>query len=196
MYKLVGGRNRLLLFLIGLILLCSGLAAGLLASPWRPGGITLPAADAQLPDLAAAPDLVWLPIVVGVAGLLIALIGLSWFIAQVPRRDDAKALRLHQDPTRGTTSLPSAVIRRAVEAQLDAMPGVTDSRALLRGTARAPELTIRVTADDRTDIADLVSQIRGRIAPDLAASLETALAHLAVRVDDGGTRQSTQRTVL
>ena len=68
--------------------------------------------------------------------------------------------------------------------------------AVLRGTARVPELTLRVSADDRTDLRGLLTSIRTEAAQNLSTALDTPIAHLGVQLDiDRGKRTTSSVTL-
>jgi len=54
---------------------------------------------------------------------------------------------------------------------------------VLRGSAQQPDLTRRVTADDRTDIAGLLVRLHDQVAVDLGDALDTRLRRLGVQVE-------------
>lgn len=77
----------------------------------------------------------------------------------------------------------------AVEQQIETLPGVQKASAVLRGTARQPELTVKVTASDRADLADLVRTLQSNVSDNLSEALDTPLRRLAVQVDVAAARR-------
>lgn len=185
MYRRAGRLNRAWLTVIGLLLLIGAVLIGGLAAGIRVPGLTLPPpGDVAVPtgtaDLLGNP---WMLAAVVVVGLLLVVLGLTWLVAQLPRRDAAQPLRLHGDPRGGTTMLTASVLTRAVEQQVEALPGVTDSSALLRGTAKRPELVLKITANERDDLADLLTRVHHEVVRDLGVALETMPAHVGIQLE-------------
>lgn len=203
MRQTAGALNRGWLAVLGILLILAALVAGLIAL----GQLTALAAMVGLGFTAPAPEseltsgmsMSWLgqPITAAiavVAGLLLGLLALLWLVAQVPRRNKARSMRLHDDPSQGFTTCAPEVITRAVEDQIESLPGVSKATALLRGTAAEPDLTVRVTANDRSDLPELLQSLQDRIARDLTEVLETPLERFAVELDVNTERRSS-RTV-
>lgn len=180
------GLNRTWLAIIGLLLLLVGLAAtavgtGLLArtvsgGPGSTDHLLGPWASDFFANTAAV-------IGVGLIALLVALLGLGWLLAQVPRTNAAGVYRLQDDATTGLTTISPNVLTDAVSTDLQTLPGVTAAAAVLRGTANAPELTVKLTANDRTDIPALLQSVQAGPVAHLATAMGAPLAHLGVQVD-------------
>ncbi len=180
------GLNRTWLAIIGLLLLVVGLASsaigtGLLSRAFSGGPTTDdhllgPWAGDFFSNTAAV-------IGVGLVALLVALLGLGWLLAQVPRTNAAGVFRLQDDAATGLTTCSPAVLTEAVSNDLETLPGVTAAAAVLRGTANAPELTVKLTANDRTDIPELLRSVQSGPVANLATAMGAPLAHLAVQVD-------------
>lgn len=205
MRQLAGKLNRTWLAVIGIVLLLVGLVAALAAT----GGLgqllgmtgtgwTAPAADSPVVDGAAAGLFAQTLaiIAVGVVGLIIGLLALGWLLAQIPRTNAARPFRLHDDATTGLTVCPPEVLATAVADEVRTYAGVNAASAVLRGTSRVPELTLRVSADDRTDLRDLLTSIRTQAAQNLSTALDTPIAHLGVQLDiDRGKRTTSSVTL-
>lgn len=88
------------------------------------------------------------------------------------------------------------MIADAVEEQIEALPGVSRATALLRGTAAEPDLTVRVTANDRSDLPELLHSLQDRIAVDLSEVLQAPLARFAVELDISTERRSSKTVSL
>ena len=194
--------NRTWLIIIGFVLTVVGLAGlvvstGLLAPLATAVGIQLdaPASDAKvLPGgTGSAFNLMWVVILIAVIGVVIGLLGLLWLAAQVPRTNQAKPFRLHDDAEHGLTRCAPSVLTDAVEAQVEAIPGVQSASAVLRGTAQSPDLTLKVTAGERTDIPALLRTLDSTVARDLGASLDTQVRRLGVQVEIDTARTRTDR---
>ncbi len=193
MRQFATGLNRTWLAVIGVFLLLGGLGAtavgtDLLASVTSSG----PAKGDRLIGAGAAAVFAGTGAVVGVllVALVIALLGLGWLIAQVPRTNAASVFRLEDDAMTGLTSVSPSVLTDAVSAQLATLPGVTAADAVLRGTADQPELTVRLTANDRTDVPALLRRVRTGPVGDLATAMGAPLTRLAIQVDISAERRS------
>ena len=206
MRQLAGTLNRGWLAVIGIVALLIGLAGvlvstGLLSSLTGSTGAGVPsgpAANGSVIPSGAGRVFAASSVAVAVAafGVIVGLLGLLWLLAQLPRANRARPLRLHDEATSGLTVCDPQVLSRAVEDDLNALAGVRSADAVLRGTAKAPELTVRVSADDRTDLAELVRSVRADVADHLAQAMDTPLAHLGVQVDiERGKRTSGSVTV-
>ncbi|MGI3779875.1 MAG: hypothetical protein ACRYG2_03780 [Janthinobacterium lividum] len=192
MRQTVSRLNRTWLTILGVLLLLVG-AAGLLlsigqaASLTRQTGLgwTPPPPDRQVVGSATsgAFGLTWVVLVTVAVAVVIALLALAWLIAQIPRANAAKPFRLHDDARTGLTRVESDVLTDAVEAQVKSLPGVNGASAVLRGTAERPDLTLRVTADDRTDVSALLGRLHDQVAADLGDALDTRLGRLGVQVE-------------
>ncbi|SDU89834.1 hypothetical protein SAMN04488544_1638 [Microlunatus sagamiharensis] len=186
--------NRTWLTVLGLVLVVAG-AAGLLlatgaAAPLLQrtgGGWTPPDTGRRLfgDATATAFGLTWVVVVTALVGLVLALLGIAWLLAQIPRKHEAKPFRLHDEAGTGLTRLDPGVLADAVETQAKTLPGVTGAAAVIRGSAAAPELTLRLTVDDRTSVPDVLGLVHREVAGPLATSLDTRLRRLAVQVEVG-----------
>jgi len=200
-----GGLNRAWLFVVGLVLLLAGaagvvVATGQLAPIGRSAGLDLsrPAPDSTIAGQATASAFSssGIVVLVAVVGVVLALLGLAWLVAQVPRTREAHALRLEDDPQRGLTRLAPGVLTEAVEAQIEALSGVQSASAVLRGDARQPDLTVKVTAGGRTDLRRLLDAIEAGPVSDLGVALDTQVRRLGVQVEVGtGRRRSGEITL-
>lgn len=197
--------NRAWLAILGICLMVLSalgllIAAGLLPRLARSAGLAVngpQANSAALPTHAIGQFNTTLDaVLLTVIGIVVTLLGLSWIIAQIPRRNEAKRIRLHDDPSLGLTSCEPAVIDRAVAEDVEALPGVTQASAIFRGTASHPELIIKLTANERADLAVIFNSIHTTVADNLASSLETPLQRLAVQLDiTRNRRRNTSATI-
>lgn len=192
--------NRTWLTILGVLLLVAG-AAGILLSVGRAApllqatgiGWAPPQPDRHLVGSASASAFgqSWVVLLTAAVAVIVALLGLAWLLAQIPRSNAARPFRLHDDPRTGLTRVDSDVLTQAVEAQVKSLPGVTGASAVIRGTAARPDLTLRVTAADRTDVAGLLARIHDQVAADLGDALDTRLARLGVQVEISTTKSGT-----
>lgn len=186
MRQFATGLNRTWLAVIGLLLLLIGLAStaigtGLLARAVSSGPV---AGDHLLGPWASDFFAYTVAVIaVGLVAALVALLGLGWLLAQVPRTNAAGAYRLQDDVATGLTSVSPNVLTDALSTDLQTLPGVTGADAVLRGTAHEPELTVRLTANDRTDIQALLRSVQAGPVVNLTTALGAPLAQLAVQVD-------------
>lgn len=194
--------NRTWLIIIGIVLTLAGLAGlvvstGLTAGLASAVGLSLEAPAGDAPVFPSGTGSVlsstWVVILVAVAGVVLTVLALLWLAAQVPRTNQAKPFRLHDDAGHGLTRCAPSVLTDAVEAQVEALPGVQSASAVLRGTAQSPDLTLKVTAGERTDIPALLRELDSTVARDLGASLDTQVRRLGVQVEIDTTRTRTDR---
>lgn len=164
-------------------------AAGLAAGP-RAGSPVLPANTVHPVNSSSGAT------ILVVIGLVLVVLGLLWLIAQIPRRNHTKAFRLHDDPADGFTTCDADALTAAVSNEVESLPGVTQASALLRGTASHPELTVKLTANDRTDLAGLFDSIHTQVAHNLSTALEVPLQRLAVQADVSNNRRSANTVTL
>ena len=192
MRQTAGVLNRIWLAILGIVALLTGaalfLAAGgqlsaLTGVPLAGPVITTDAQALFASPLAAA--------VVLAAGLILAILGLLWIIAQIPRKNPAPPYRLHEDPATGFTTCDTAVVAAAVEQRIDGLPGVISSSAVLRGTSTAPELTAKVTVDARADVQDVIAGIQTTVLPELSTALETRLRRVGLQLEVDSKSQNT-----
>ncbi|WP_049822048.1 alkaline shock response membrane anchor protein AmaP [Arthrobacter sp. H41] len=206
MRQTAGRLNRTWLAVIGLVTLVLGIAGILLASGTAGtlaqssgAGIQAPQpADPALPEGVRdvfAPDIA--AVILAVLAVLVGVLALLWLLAQIPRRNQARALRLHgNDGATGYTTCEPKVLTKAVEEETGALSGVTGATALLRGSAAEPELTIDVRVDDRADVQEILEKIHTRVASNLETALETPLRKVAVLFNVTSHRQNDREVVL
>ncbi|MBD7994709.1 alkaline shock response membrane anchor protein AmaP [Arthrobacter sp. Sa2CUA1] len=185
-----GAMNRTWLVIIGVLLLAAGVFALLVSAGFlnQFTGGTLPGAQSpvleQSPETLLAPD--WVAPAVLIGGLILGILGLWWILAQIPRRREASGYRLQEDPASGITRCDPGVLAGAVEHDANRMPGVVNSSALLRGTAAAPDLALRVTVNERADIQETLRRIRSEVLPNLSLALEAPLHSVGIQLEVSG----------
>ena len=197
--------NRAWLAVTGLVVLLAGIVAalvafGLLARIITAAGIGLEVPSSSSKVLGSSIgeflDQPVAVVAVGVVGVILGALGLAWLLAQIPRANAAKPFRLQDDAVRGLTVCTADVLTAAVEADAESLPGVTNASAVLRGTARRPELTMRISVNDRTDIKQLLHTLQAETAAHLASAMETPVKHLAVQVNVTSSRRTADRVTL
>lgn len=195
MRRTAAGANRTGLIIAGLLALLLGLtvlAIGLgFAAPimpgWEPG--------ADLGPVASVLALPYSALIAVIVAIALAAVGLRWLSVQIPRKDFAKPFRMQTDARKGLTTVNAEVIAEAVAKDLRSTDGVADAQVILRGTARRPELLIRVDADERADIDAVVAEVADRVAGNAAQALGTPLSAVALEVGIARTRSRRQRSV-
>lgn len=186
MRQFAAGLNRTWLAVVGLVLLLVGLAATAVGTGLSgrviSGG---PAPDEPMLGVWAGDFFSSTLAIIGVGllGLLVALVGVRWLLAQLPRTNAAQTFRLQDDATTGLTSCAPSVLTDAVAADLKTLTGVTAADAVLRGTADEPELTVKVTANDRADVPALLQAVQAGPVANLAVAMGAPLTYLGVQVD-------------
>ncbi|MFF2029873.1 hypothetical protein [Arthrobacter sp. NPDC058192] len=191
MRQTAGPLNRIWLAILGVLVVAAGTALLLQANGTlhsllntAPPGISVITVD--LYSLLAQP---WAPAVMLIIGLIVGVLGLLWIFAQVPRKNTAGTYRFHEDGSQGFTFCDPSVIAAAVENQINTLPGVVSSEALLRGSAIAPDLTLKVTLNDRADVRDLIRSIQTSTLPELSNALEAPLQSSRLQIDISGRSQ-------
>lgn len=195
MRRTAAAANRTGLIILGLIALLIGLAV--LAIGF---GLTAPIAPAleagaDLGPVASVLALPYAAVIAVVVALILAVIGLRWLSAQVPRKDFAKPFRMQADARTGLTTVNAEVIAEAVAADLEATDGVSDAQVILRGTARSPELLIHVDADERADIDAVIADVAERAAGNASVALGAPLSAVALEIGIARTHSRRQRSV-
>ena len=189
--------NRAWLCVIGLVLVLAG-AAGLLVAVGQATPLlqaagtswTAPEGGRRLfgEATSSAFGTTWVVVLTAVVGVVVGLLGLAWLLAQVPRKHEARPYRLQDDARTGLTKVDASVLTDAVEAHAETLPGVSSASAVLRGSADQPDLTLKVTVDDRADVAQVLERLHREVAEALATSLDTRLRRLGVQVEVGSAR--------
>jgi hypothetical protein len=193
-----GALNRTCLVILGILVLAGGVLILLMASGTL-HAMSPATVAAESPVVTGDLHTVFGPAsataIVLVAGVVTGALGFSWILAQIPRRNPADRYRLHQDPASGTTLCEASVLASAVENQINTLPGIVGSSALLRGTAMDPDLTMKVTVNNRADIQDVLHSINTRVIPDLSTALETPLRRTGIQLEVSGRNAISGTTV-
>jgi hypothetical protein len=197
MRQTAGTLNRIWLAVLGILVLTVGTALllqsnGTLRALLNTARFWESVVTGDLHAFFAQP---WVAATLLIVGVIIAVLGLLWIIAQIPRKNTAGAYRLHDDGSQGFTLCDPSVLAAAVENQINTLPGVISSAVLLRGTARAPDLSLRVTVNDRADVQNLIHRIQTSTLPELSYALEAPLQRCRLQIDISGRTQNTGTVV-
>ena len=198
------GLNRTWLAIVGLVVLLGGALATLIATGLLSRMLSgtarssVPASGDRLLQPAATDLFANQGIIIGtlVLGVVLALLGLAWLVAQVPHTKAAPALRLRDDASIGLTSAKSEVLTDVVVADLETLPDVNGATAVLRGNASHPQLTVTLTASDRADLRALIEAVQTGPVTRLAGALDTTLEHLGIQVDVSPERRTSDSVTL
>ncbi|MET1066070.1 MAG: hypothetical protein ABWX85_14045 [Arthrobacter sp.] len=197
MRQTAGTPNRIWLSVLGILFVAAGTALLLQANgTLRALFNTVPSWKPVVTgDLSALFATQWSTAILLIIGVIIGVLGLLWIIAQIPRKSRAGAYRLHDDGSKEFTVCDPSVLAGAVEHRINTLPGVVTSAALLRGTARAPVLSLKVTVNDRADVQDLIHRIQSSALAELSYALEAPLQRSQLLIDVSGRTQSTGTVV-
>lgn len=195
MRRTAAAANRTGLIILGLLGLLIGLAV--LAISFGLAVTIAPSLEAGA-DLGPVGSVLVQPysaLIAVVVALILAIIGLRWLSAQVPRKDFAKPFRMQADARTGLTTVNAEVIAEAVAADLESTDGVSDAQVILRGTARSPELLVHVDADERADIDAIIAEVAQRAAGNASVALGAPLSAVALEIGIARNRSRRQRSV-
>lgn len=180
-----GRLNRVWLTIIGIILLGGGAMATGIGLGVLDGaalyGLRAPGQD-QPVLLLAGDD----PVLAGVltaVGTTLGLLAVLWLLAQVPRKRGASTLKLEDPDGRGLTVLRPTLLEDAISSRVEELDDVTGAKAVVRGSSRTPDITIRVITTCHADIPRVVRDVEERIRHDLHETLGQEPAALAIGVD-------------
>lgn len=145
--------NRVLWTVIGLVLLAAGVVGVLVSQGW------LPDVD---PDAALLwPGLLdwwrdtdpWGLVLVGLLGLVVALLGLILLLSELRRRGAPALGELTFAPAQpGRTRVRGPVVGHGLERDLVRDPGIRAAAVALTGAAPAPELWIQLDLEQQADL--------------------------------------------
>jgi hypothetical protein len=173
---------------VGLLVLVVGVAGVAWPLGWLERWVPRTTDRLDVPWLADAAERDWWPLVLGVVGVLLVMVGLRWLVAHLPSR------RLRDVGLPGTaatgrlTADPGAVAAAAATVVQDT-PGVRTARgrALDDRARRTVELTVTIepTADLET-IRDGVERVLAEVAHMLSSDLVSERAHIRVAPRERG----------
>ncbi|WP_380166355.1 alkaline shock response membrane anchor protein AmaP [Jannaschia sp. R86511] len=187
-----GRLNRTLLALLGAVLLLSGAAVLALATGALSGVLPglAPPDQPVLPEAALGYLLEqpWVPVAVAALGVLVALLGLRWLLAQLPRRSGTGRIGLGGEPGRGVTRLDASTVADAVEHDVEGYAGVRSAHAAVSGGRSQTTLTLSLVVDPGTDLRALTERVRDHAQARLARALgvDEVRGRLLVTTGRGG----------
>ena len=195
MRRMAAGTNRTGLIIVGLVCFVLGLAILAIGLGLAVGIVPALTSESDLGPVAAVLAAPFSAVIALILAVILVIIGIRWLAAQVPRKDSAKPLRMQRDARTGVTTVTAGVIAEAVTEDLEATPEVVDARAILRGTAKQPELVLHVDVDERADIDTVVADIAERVSANASQALGVRLRSVGVEVGIARSRQRRQRSV-
>jgi hypothetical protein len=183
-----GRLNRVWLTITGLILVLgagtmAAIGLGLLEGR-TVAGFSAPGRDQPilgLPDDPATATTIATVLVV--AGIILGLLCVLWLLAQVPRKHGASDLKLQDPENRGLTVLKPGLLEDAISDRVEELEDVTGATTIIRGSSRAPEITVRVTTTSHADLPSVVADVEHRINQDLRLTLGREPASLGIAID-------------
>ncbi|GAA2434614.1 hypothetical protein GCM10010191_56390 [Actinomadura vinacea] len=172
--------NHVGLTLVGLILLAAGaiaLARGLGAFG------RAAAADPLITDAMRryAHDQGWFWPAVAAAGVLLALLGVAWLLAQA-RSERLPGLALEPDPSGGATRVSGKAVAATLEEEIAEYPGVRGVQVRLVGTSARPRVHLSVAYGENADLDELRRRIGGEAVGRLRNALELGPLPAVVRL--------------
>lgn len=185
MRQTAGTLNRTWLAILGFLLLAGGVSALLQSATILQNIAPTPPPGTKIVTGGLHPFFAqqWLLILFLVVGIIVGALALLWIIAQIPRKNLAETFRLQQPGAQGRTTCDPSVLADAVTHQISSLPGVVAASALLRGTADDPDLTLKVTVNDQTDIRALLRHLEKTTLAELSTALETPLLKRRIQID-------------
>lgn len=191
--------DRLVVALAGLVLA----AAGALTAAWRTGWAARwwpagPAGDGwpeQLPatDVSGLVAQPWWPWACLGAAVVLVLLGLRWFVAQLPGRADRR-LDLEGSDREGRLRADLGALADAAASDLAGHDAVRSASGRVVQAGRRRALDLVATVDPRTDVTELLGAVAAS-ASRLEQALGTAVP-VRVRVQVARTRGQQARRVV
>lgn len=168
--------NRVVLFLLGLLLVAAGgLGLALSLGAFGETRATYPVLPENVRTFPAKETWFWWALA-GVA-LLIALLALMWLLAQL-RTNRVSRLDLTTDAREGYTTLLAGAVTQAVEDEVGGIPTVTGASARMDDHPHQ-KLSLTVGMTDTADIDGLRTQLE----TDVVAHIREAIADPELPVD-------------
>lgn len=142
--------DRVVALVIGLVLL----VAGAYALIWWQGGLLSLPTRLHTSALNGVTNDSWWPWAAGAGGVILAVIGLRWLAAHLPRRA-LPAFRLPGSAANGRLDVESSAIADAAARELGDIPGVRSVRARLVQDRGQDVLSMRGQIDSDADLVAL-----------------------------------------
>ncbi|WP_130864751.1 alkaline shock response membrane anchor protein AmaP [Acidipropionibacterium timonense] len=182
-----GGADRVRLAVVGLVCVLAGgwilAVRGSWPDRWGWWQPDPTAPMVVVPRAWQADWLSWLLVAVGAVALVI---GLVWLVRQVPPRVRVRRYGLsHADS--GSSSVETAAVARAVQAELEELPDVGSATVRFLGDRTRPEMLVQIDIADRSDVRALLEQVETRVVADVEQFLGAPLVHVGVRLRTGAT---------
>lgn len=175
--------DRLMAVVLGLVLVLVGLALGgwyLVAQGWVAASVSAPDELSTAPVQSAA-NAAWWPWALGVAGVVLTLLGLRWLAAHLPNRGVGR-LRLSGTGAEGRLEVDAGAVASAAADALEQVPGVRSARGRVLRDRGQLVATLRARIERGTDLEQLASAC-DRASSDLATALARDDLRCTVRVE-------------
>lgn len=158
--------DRLLTFLVGLVVGATGLALFAWWAGWLPG------AGERL-DLAAVADLerqVWWPWALGAVGVVLVLLGLRWLASHLPDRG-VTHLVLPGSGADGRLVVAAGPVAAALAATFQETPGVRSARGAIQRDRGQIVARVNAMVEDEADLR-VVAAAAERASAELQRALQ------------------------
>ncbi len=175
--------DRVLVVLVGLSLVLGGAAFGvwfLADEGWLPSTVEAPG-ELSTAALRSAAETDWWPWALGIAGVVLTLLGLRWLAAHLPDRGVGR-LRMRGSGAEGRLEVDAGSVASAAAESLGRVPGVRSARGRVLRQRGQLVATIRVTIERGTDLEQL-ARACDRASTDLATALGRDDLRCSVRLD-------------
>ncbi|GAA4188874.1 hypothetical protein GCM10022252_24850 [Streptosporangium oxazolinicum] len=173
--------NRLGLLIVGLALMVLSaltIARGAGAFPRVPARGPLVDGSVRQPFATYNPWLWW---VIAAAGIVLALFGLRWLLAQA-RRGKLGGMRLEGGPT-GVTEVDTGSVTNAAAAEAGTHPAIINATADVVGTSEHPAVRMRMVVAEDAPMSAIREQLGGVVIPHMRQALETGHMPAVARVN-------------
>lgn len=168
--------DRVVAFVVGLVLLAVGVAAVL----WWLG--TFASWPARL-DTSGVRDLTgqtWWPWAIGLVGVVLILLGLRWLVGHLPARG-ASQLKLPGSDASGRLVAQISPVARAAAEVFEQAPGVRSASATIREARGQLIVRLNATIEQQADLG-AVAAAADQVSADLARVLQRDDIHCQVNL--------------
>lgn len=172
--------NRLGLLLVGLaLMILSALTIARGAGAFRQAPARSPLVDGSVrqPFATYGPWLWW---VIAAAGIVLALFGLRWLLAQ-GRREKLGGMRLDGGPD-GVTEVDTGSVTDAAAAEAGTHPAIINATADMIGTSAHPAVRMKVVVAEDAPMSAVRDQLGGVVIPHMRQALEAERMPAVARV--------------